>query len=304
MAGGSHLVVFGGTGMTGLCVLRSALKSVLAGFVSRTLSTRQLEVNVLPPDERGVGVLELNRAKARNALSRAMIENLESALESLAEDTNTRVLVLKSGVPGVFCAGADLKERLTMPESQVAPFVSRLRALMSRLASLPMPTIAAVDGLAVGGGLEMALACDLRVLSSDATLGLVETKLGIIPGAGGTQRLPRIVGAAKAKELVLTGRLVTPSEALNIGLVNEVVEQIESRNAAFLRAKGLADVMASNGPIALRMAKKAIDEGSELTMSEAMRVEEACYAGVVPTKDRIEGLAAFQEKRKPVFKGH
>jgi methylglutaconyl-CoA hydratase len=191
-----------------------------------------------------------------------------------------------------------------MHETEVGPFVARLRSLMMRLEKLPFPTIAAIDGLAVGGGLEMALACDLRVLAHDVKLGLVETKLAIIPGAGGTQRLPRVVGNAKAKELIYTGRLVDAGEAMRINLVNEVVQQNETKDAAFNRAMKVAELIGKNGPIAVRMAKKAIDEGTSCGIEQAMKVEESCYAGVVPTKDRLEGLSAFQEKRSPVFKGH
>lgn len=201
------------------------------------------------------------------------------------------------------CTGADLKERAKMHQSEVGPFVSKARALISELGNLPMPTIAAIDGAALGGGLEMALSCDIRIASNNAKLGLTETKLAIIPGAGGTQRLPRAIGVALAKELIFAARAIDGTEAKRLGLVSHAVEQNKSGDAAYLRALDLAREFNPNGPIAIRMAKLAINQGIEVDLNTGLAIEEACYAQVIPTKDRLEGLAAFKEKRPPRFKG-
>ncbi|KAE8633367.1 hypothetical protein XENTR_v10001862 [Xenopus tropicalis] len=199
--------------------------------------------------------------------------------------------------------GADLKERAKMHPSEVGPFVTKARALMNEFANLPMPTIAALDGAALGGGLEMAMACDIIVAASSAKMGLVETKLAIIPGAGGTQRLPRAVGVALAKELIFSARVLDGNEAKSLGLVSHVVEQNDAGDAAFKRAVALAREFTPQGPIALRMAKLAINQGIEVDLATGLAIEEACYAQIIPTKDRIEGLLAFKEKRPPRYKG-
>ncbi|XP_016377543.1 methylglutaconyl-CoA hydratase, mitochondrial-like [Sinocyclocheilus rhinocerous] len=175
--------------------------------------------------------------------------------------------------------------------------------LVTMVSTLPMPTIAAIDGAALGGGLEMALACDIRVAASSAKMGLVETKLAIIPGAGGTQRLPRTVGVSVAKELIFAARVLSGDEAKSLGLVNHAVEQNKTGDAAYLRALDLAREFIPQGPIAIRMAKLAINQGIEVDLKTGLAIEEACYAQVIPTKDRLEGLQAFKEKRPPRFKG-
>merc|ERR1712131_458334 len=190
-----------------------------------------------------------------------------------------------------------------MHQSEVGPFVTKARGLITELGNLPMPVIAAIDGAALGGGLEMALACDIRVSSNSAKMGLVEAKLAIIPGAGGTQRLPRVIGVAKAKELMFAARVVDGTEAAAIGLVSHSVEQNQAGDAAYLRALDLAREFNPQGPIAIRMAKLAINQGIEVDLATGLAIEEACYAQVIPTKDRLEGLAAFKEKRPPRFKG-
>lgn len=154
-----------------------------------------------------------------------------------------------------------------------------------------------------GGGLEIALSCDIRVASSNAKLGLVETKLAIIPGAGGTQRLPRLINTSLAKELIYTGRIFDGNYAKEIGLVNHVVEQNETGDAAYQKSLSIAEEILPNGPVALKMAKAAINRGIEVDLNSGLNIEEACYAQIIPTKDRSEGLAAFKEKRKPVYIG-
>uniref|UniRef100_A0A4X2KVX7 Enoyl-CoA hydratase domain containing 2 n=2 Tax=Vombatus ursinus TaxID=29139 RepID=A0A4X2KVX7_VOMUR len=182
----------------------------------------------------------MNRPQARNALGKVFVSELSDALDELRLDKSIRVVVFKSGIKGVFCAGADLKEREQMGEAEVAAFVHKLRSLMSQIATFPAPTIAAIDGFALGGGLELALACDLRVAASSAIMGLIETSRGLLPGAGGTQRLPRCVGVSLAKELIFTGRRINGEEAKSIGLVNHAVPQNQEGTAAYHRALEVA----------------------------------------------------------------
>jgi len=241
--------------------------------------------------------------EAKNALSKKLIFELEIFLNSVQNDNRLRCVIVRSLIPGVFCAGADLKERLKMEEKDVGPFVSRLRKTFDDLSDLHVPVIAAIDGVALGGGLELALACDLRVCATNSKLGLVETKLAIIPGAGGTQRLSRIIGVAKAKELIYTSKVVDGVEAEKIGLVNMAVPQNEQKDAAYKKALELANQIVANGPIAIQMAKRAIDKGIQVDIDSALQYEELCYSRVIPTKDRIEGLNAFKEKRPPKYIG-
>lgn len=248
-------------------------------------------------------MLNLNRPAVKNALSASLVDSLVENLQKLKSIDDLKVLILASKVPGIFCAGADLKERIKMDEKAMDPFVARLRSIAYEIHQFPQPTIAAIDGVAVGGGLEMALACDLRVASSDAKLGLVETRLAILPGAFGTQLLPRIVGPAVAKEMIFAAKILSGQQAATIGLANEVHEQNGERNAALLGSLELAKQITPNGPIALRAAKIAINEGVDASLREGLEIERAAYRKVIPTKDRLEGLKAFLEKRKPVYKG-
>jgi len=264
---------------------------------------QDLVVEYLEEENHGIVVFGLNRPKAMNALSKNLCANLISAIDAIKFDKSVRVLIIRSHAKGAFCAGADLKERAKMTPAEVGPFVAKGREIIGAWANLPMPVIAAVDGVALGGGLEMALACDLRVASSDARMGLTETKLAIIPGGGGTQRLPRVVGVAKARELIYTARILKGKEAEDIGLVNHCVEQNDAGDAAYLRSLDLAREILPNGPIGVAMAKVAINRGTEVDLASGLGFEEAAYAQVIPTKDRIEALTAFREKRKPVFKG-
>lgn len=243
--------------------------------------------------------LTLNRPKA-NAMGFAMIDQLQECLSTLESRSDSRCVVVTSFSEKVFSAGADLKERTTMTQEEAAEFVTLLRNTMERVASLEMPVIAAVEGVAVGGGLELALAADLRIASSSATFGLPETTLAIVPGAGGTQRLPRLIGISRAKDLIWTGRRIRGDEALKYGLVDQVV----SPGEATKKAMELAQQIAANGPIAIRASKEAIDRGmTALNMTDALAIERQCYAKVIPTKDRLEGLAAFKEGRQPEYKG-
>ena len=253
----------------------------------------------LTGEDEGIVLLGLDRPEAKNALGRQLMEAFRQALADLRFDPSVRVVVLHSLVPGVFCAGADLKERAAMAPPEVAAFVHGLRTGFTELEDLPMPVIAVLEGAAFGGGLELALAADLRVAGGEARMGLVETALAIIPGAGGTQRLPRLIGASRAKELIFTARRIDAAEAGRLGLVDRVVPAGKALDGAL----ALAREILPNGPVALRMAKLAVNRGLELDRDSGLAFEQACYAQVIPTKDRLEGLAAFREKRRPQYKG-
>ncbi|XP_056593069.1 methylglutaconyl-CoA hydratase, mitochondrial [Triplophysa dalaica] len=282
---------------------RHAFSGETRKYSSDVKSGDDLIVKYLDGDDSGIVVFGIDRPKAKNAISKNLVKMMSEAVESVKKNSKVRTVILCSIVPGIFCAGADLKERAKMHQSEVGPFVAKARTLITELGNLPMPTIAAIDGAALGGGLEMALACDIRVAATSAKMGLVETKLAIIPGAGGTQRLPRTVGVSVAKELIFAARVLDGVEAQSLGLVNHAVEQNKSGDAAYLRALELAREFNPRGPIAIRMAKLAINQGIEVDLTTGLAIEEACYAQVIPTKDRLEGLAAFKEKRLPRYKG-
>ena len=249
--------------------------------------------------ENGIAQLSLDRDIGKNSLSKEMVNELNEAVAQLKADPSVKVVINKSSINKVFCAGADLKERLTMGNADVEAFVEKLRNSFQGVASIPVPTIAVIEGAAMGGGLELALACDMRIVGAKALLGLPETSLAIIPGAGGTQRLSRVIGIAKAKELIYTSARLTAEESLAIGLVNRCVEA----DKALAAAEEIALKIVQNGPIGVRMAKAAIDGGFDLTVEAGLEVERKCYAQVVNTTDRMEGINSFVEKRKPVYKG-
>ena len=247
--------------------------------------------------EGGVRTLSLDRPPV-NALGRELIEDLTAALEQLGADDAARALIVRSAGKH-FCAGADLKERRTMNVDEVRAFVPRIAAVCNALAGLPFPTIAAVRGAAAGGGCELALACDLRLLAEDASIGLRETALAIIPGAGGTQRLPRLIGPSRAKRWIFAAEMHDASRALADGVADRVVPT-EQLDAA---ARELADAIAANGPVAVRLAKRAIERGADLPLHQALAVEWDCYQDVLGTDDRLEALKAFEDKRSPEFGG-
>ncbi|XP_070366010.1 enoyl-CoA hydratase domain-containing protein 2, mitochondrial isoform X16 [Equus asinus] len=241
---------------------------------------REIQVRALEGPDQGITEILMNRPRARNALGNVFVSELLEALAQLREDRQVRVLLFRSAVKGVFCAGADLKEREQMSEAEVEVFVQRLRGMMTEIAAFPAPTIAALDGFALGGGLELALACDLRVAASTAVMGLIETTRGLLPGAGGTQRLPRCLGVALAKELIFTGRRLSGTQAQVLGLVNHAVAQNEEGNAAYHRARALAQEILPQAPIAVRLSKVAIDRGMEVDIASGMAIEGICYAQV------------------------
>jgi len=247
----------------------------------------------------GVATITLNRPGAANALSRELVGALGQALSRARADDGVRAVVLTGAGGKAFCAGADLKERRAMTLEETRSFLRSLNAVVDAVAAFPRPVIAALNGAAFGGGLELALACDFRLAADTAELGLVETRLGIIPGAGGTQRLARVAGLAVAKELILTGRPIGAARARELGVVSEVVPAA-ALTAATAR---LAAELAGAGPLAVTQAKRAIDGGFDLPLPEALAHERACYEIVLESADRDEGLSAFAEKRPPQFTG-
>lgn len=244
--------------------------------------------------------LYLNTPKNRNALSRSLLDSLKRNIEKVNLDHEIRAVVLMSKEPGYFCAGADLKERATMNDNEVELFVYNLRQTFQDFSEMRVPSISAIDGFALGGGLELALASDIRIATKTSTLGLSEVSLGIIPGAGGTQRLPRIVGFAKAKEMILTAERVDGNNALNIGLISHVVDSYKDLES---KAVEIAEKIVKNAPLAITNAKKAIDRGIGQDIKIGLDIERLCYGNILKTEDRIEGMKAFIEKRKPQYKG-
>jgi len=246
----------------------------------------------------GVATITLNRPGAANSLSMELAAAIGHAFSSVRHEEGVRVVVL-TGAGKAFCAGADLKERVKMSFEETRSFLRSLNSVIDAVAAFPRPVIAAINGAAFGGGLELALACDFRIAAEGAELGLVETRLGIIPGAGGTQRLARVAGVAVAKELVLTGRRIGAARAKELGVVGEVVPGAELGAAA----ARLAAELAGAGPLAVTQAKKAIDGGFDLPLPAALAHERDCYEVVLESEDRNEGLRAFVEKRPPHFTG-
>lgn len=257
------------------------------------------EVLTKAVSDAGICTLTINRPDAMNSMNGALVAALRETFTVLGTDDSVRVVILTAQGEKVFCAGADLKERKTMTEDQVAQRIESYAATFDAIANLPKPVICAINGYALGGGLELALACDIRIVAAETKLGLTELALGIIPGAGGTQRLPRLIGTSKAKELMFTARRLSGEEAVAWGVANHCVP----RRQVLARANELATQMLKAAPIAVAQAKRAIDQGIELTLKEGIALEAACYANVIPTEDRLEGLTAFAEGRDPVWKG-
>jgi enoyl-CoA hydratase/carnithine racemase len=255
------------------------------------------ELSIERPDDH-VEVWTLRGAARRNSLTRVLVSALVDELVERLPPSGTRVVVL-TGEGESFCSGADLKERAGMSIEDVHRFLGNLAILMDGIEQSNAVFIAALNGSAFGGGTELALACDLRLAASEAELALTEVSWGILPGAGGTQRLPRLVGLGLAKELILTGRRVSSGEARSIGLLNDVVP----REQLLTRAVDLAGRIARNAPIAVAGAKRALNAALDLPLAEGLVFERRQYETTIGTKDRLEGLAAFREKRPPNYRG-
>jgi len=254
---------------------------------------------LLTAEKDGILTLTLNRPDVMNAFNFALLHALREQIETVRFRPDVRVLIITGAGQKAFCSGADLKERTSLSDIQVREFITTIRTLFTSIEQLNKPVIAAVNGIALGGGTELALASDIRVLSQNATMGLTETRLAIIPGGGGTQRLPRLIGRGKAKELIFTGRRVDAREALEIGLANKICEPAD----LLMECMQMAAMISETGPIAIEQAKYAINNGLETDIHTGLAIESNAYWITIPTEDRLEGLAAFREKRKPVYKG-
>jgi enoyl-CoA hydratase len=246
----------------------------------------------------GIGYLTLNRPEVRNAFSREMIDELQQALAGIDKDNEIRVLII-TGAGHVFQAGADISELRRMQPMDILRWNEGIVRINAALEKLRQPVIAAINGAALGGGLELAISCTLRIAAESAVMGLPEVKLGIIPGTGGTQRLPRLIGKGRAAELLLTGKIIDAREALHIGLVNQVTAAEQLMPAA----EKLTDEILANAPIAVEMAKDALEVGKDLPLEQAVQYSQKNCITCFSTADMQEGMAAFLEKRKPRFTG-
>jgi len=240
----------------------------------------------------------LNRPDCLNAMNIELTMELKRVLDKYKDNSDIRIVVFR-GVGSAFSAGADLKERKMMTEEETSEAVNLLRKTFYHIYKYPKPTIACLNGIAFGGGLELAMATDLRVSVESAVVGLTETSLGIIPGAGGTQYLSRILGPAKAKELIYCATKIDAIDAFHYGLINKLY----TKESLDDKTQYLAMKIARNAPLAIQAAKKALNAGFKDSMVHGLKLEERCYDMVLPSEDRIEGLNAFAEKRVPRFKG-
>ena len=246
-----------------------------------------------------VRVLTITRPEKLNALNRATLAALHARLDALAGDPSLRVLIITGAGPKAFIAGADISEFEGLTADAATRYARQGQAVLDRLESLPVPTIAAINGYALGGGCELALACTFRLMADTARLGLPETSLGIIPGFGGTQRLARAVGRQQALELILTGRQVGADEAVRLGIALRSVPAAQLLD----EAQALAAQLASRAPLALRYAREAIAEGLDRPLAEGLAVEARFFGLAAATEDMAEGVRAFLEKRQASFTG-
>jgi enoyl-CoA hydratase len=254
--------------------------------------------NLLFENQEGIGILTMNRPSALNSLNQETVNELGEAFGEIGKDKSVKVLII-TGAEKAFVAGADIKEMLPMSAAQAQAWCLNAQAVFNMLETLPQPVIAAVNGFALGGGCEMAMACDIRIASEKAKFGQPEVSLGIIPGFAGTQRLPRLVGKGIAKELIYTGDMIDAQEALRIGLVNKVSTPEE----LLPTAKAMAQKIMTRGMFAVQMAKTAIHNGLNTDLATGSAFEAALFGVACATEDKKEGMTAFVEKRKPVFPG-
>jgi enoyl-CoA hydratase/carnithine racemase len=255
--------------------------------------------NILVDIHHHTATVTLNRPEAMNAFNYDTLCELAGTVENLRTNQDVRIVIFRGSGERAFSVGADLKERKTLSEQDVRRNVYKIGEVFSAVEKLPQPTIAAMNGHAFGGGMELALACDFRIAVKEALMGLTETSLAIIPGAGGTQRLPRLIGESKALELILTAKRMTAEEALHMGIVTyaEDREHFEECIDQFVSK------IQANGPIAVQQAKFAVKNGMNTDLQTGLEIERKAYELTIPTEDRIEALEAFAEKRKPQFKG-
>ena len=245
-----------------------------------------------------IGILTINRPQALNALNSEVYREISTVIQKADVDSKVKVLIITGAGGKAFVVGADITEMQNMRVTEAVDFAILGNSLFMQIEDLPKPVIAAIEGFALGGGCELALACDIRVASSKSKLGLPEINLGIIPGNGETQRLPRIIGKAKALEMIWLGAPIGAEEALKIGLINHISEVGEALN----KAKELAEKFVVQGQIAMKAAKKAVNYGLNTDIKTGVKHEIALFSGLFATEDQIEGMTAFLEKRPPVFK--
>lgn len=256
--------------------------------------------NVLLEEENGIGILTINRPKVLNALNSATLQDIGDALREVKKNFDTiKVLIITGSGEKSFVAGADISQMRDMNAMQALELSKLAHASFREIEELPQFTIAAVNGYALGGGCELASSCDMRIGSSKAKLGQPEVGLGIIPGFGGTQRLTRLVGRGKAKELIATTDMIDAEEAHRIGLLDEIAEPDELMD----KAKEIANKVMSKGPIAVSLAKYSVDRGADLPLDVAIDLESQLWAETFATSDQTEGMTAFLEKRKANFTG-
>lgn len=255
--------------------------------------------NVLLTGENEIGILTINRPKALNALNTETLREMQAALREIGNHPEWKVLILTGAGEKAFVAGADIAEMRGMNSMEALNFSKLGHLTLRMIQDLDRPVIAAVNGFALGGGTEIALACDFIYASENAKFGLPETTLGVFPGFGGTQRLPRLIGKAKAKELIFTGKMVNAQEAYEMGLVNRVFPL----SSLMEETKKVALQIAGNGQVAVRLAKMVIDSGFNLELAEACSLESYAFSITFTTEDQKEGMGAFLEKRKPTYKG-
>ena len=255
------------------------------------------EAAILIARDGPVGIITVNRPEVRNALNKAAWAMLRDAFRELAADPAVRVIIATGAGDKAFVAGADLNA--LRERDLVETFYGENQLTLQEIAAIAKPTIAAINGFALGGGLELAMACDIRICANNAKLGQTEINVGILPGAGGTQRLSRLVGLGKAKELIFTGKIITAEEAARIGLVNALVEPGELMDCALAMARDIC----AKSPFTLRVAKLVVDNGYNADITTALFLERLGQTAVFATEDHLEGICSFLEKRDPAYKG-
>jgi enoyl-CoA hydratase len=256
--------------------------------------------NILVEREDRIAIITLNRPGVLNTLSQATVDELDAAIDELGADESVRAIIITGAGEKAFAAGADIKELHALQSAtEAAEFIGRRHRFLFKLAKLPKPVIAALNGYALGGGCELAMACDIRIAAETARLGQPEINVGMIPGTGGTQRLLRLVGPGMAKYLIMTGDHISAQEALRIGLVEMVVPSEKLMD----EAKAVATKLAAKPPIAMALIKQAIAMGMEMGLEDGCAHEVALFGLVCATEDRVEGTSAFLEKRQPEFRG-
>ncbi len=256
--------------------------------------------NIIVEKKNSTLIVTINRERALNSLNKETVAELQSAFDEYQSDSDIRCVIVTGAGSKSFVAGADIAEISELDHAGGETLARNGLKLMQTIQDFPWPVIAAINGFALGGGCELALACDIRLASTKARLGQPEVSLGLIPGYGGTQRLARLIARGKATQLIMTGEVIKADEAYRIGLVDEICEPEELMD----KAQAMADEIASKGPLAIKKAKECINGGLEMTLAEGCKLEMQKFAEVCGTHDKTEGTKAFMEKRKPDFKGN